>query len=402
MQKKYFVLLLTIAYLSLLSCSSIVNKPTQLDPQLAWYGQNRERLNAMIAQYGGATPAYVAVFDFDNTCIKNDMGDITTFWMINHSLIFQPPAKDWTQVSPLLSVAARMALNSACDALAQQGEALPTGEDCASCRACADELAAIYSTEKTVSGEPGFTQGADDYIQPSYALAAQLQAGYTPEEMRAIARHAAARALNSAIGATQKVGSTEGFNAYLRTYDQIKDLMKVMQNTGIDVWIVSASSQYVVESLSERFGIAADHVIGIRTTLDANGKFTRRFQAAGPFNDGNGQIISYRDGKRYWINKVIFGVSDPVEQTKHVNQITDRLLFVAGDSPTDLSMLRDAVYKLVINRNKTELMCYAYDNDNGQGHWLINPMFIEPMPRKQSGYVCAEWGLPDQQDTNSD
>ena len=39
-----------------------------------------------------------------------------------------------------------------------------------------------------------------------------------------------------------------------------------------------------------------------------------------------------------------------------------RQVFAAGDSDTDIEFLRDATYKLVINRNKTELMCHAYYN----------------------------------------
>ena len=55
----------------------------------------------------------------------------------------------------------------------------------------------------------------------------------------------------------------------------------------------------------------------------------------------------------------------------------NRPVFAAGDSDTDLTFVQDArVLKLVINRNKSGLMCNAYSND---GHkWLINPMFIEP------------------------
>jgi hypothetical protein len=56
-----------------------------LDPQNAWYGDNRERIDAMLDDIGAA-PAQrtVAVFDWDNTIIKNDVGDATMFWMLRH------------------------------------------------------------------------------------------------------------------------------------------------------------------------------------------------------------------------------------------------------------------------------------------------------------------------------
>ena len=41
-------------------------------------------------------------------------------------------------------------------------------------------------------------------------------------------------------------------------------------------------------------------------------------------------------------------------------------MFAAGDSDTDIEFLRDATYKLVLNRNKKELMCHAYYNEGEQ------------------------------------
>ena len=49
--------------------------------------------------------------------------------------------------------------------------------------------------------------------------------------------------------------------------------------------------------------------------------------------------------------------------------------------------MRDAKYKLVLNRNKKKLMCYAYFNERGS--WLVNPMFIEPKAMVGAGYPCS-------------
>lgn len=43
--------------------------------------------------------------------------------------------------------------------------------------------------------------------------------------------------------------------------------------------------------------------------------------------------------------------------------------------------------KLVINRNKKELMCNGYGNYGGK--YIINPMFIDPKPQLTSGYPCS-------------
>ncbi len=63
----------------------------------------------------------------------------------------------------------------------------------------------------------------------------------------------------------------------------------------------------------------------------------------------------------------------------------------AGDADTDVTMVGDATGAgLVLNRNKNEIMCRACDNADGT--WLINPMFIEPLPRKEAAYPCSTTG----------
>jgi len=134
--------------------------------------------------------------------------------------------------------------------------------------------------------------------------------------------------------------------------------------------------------------VDADHVIGVRPVLE-NGKITPVFQGAGTFPDGNQSLMTFRKGKRIWINKVIFGLSG--EEADTASGLTP---FAAGDSDTDLFFLRDAAYrKLVINRNKTQAMCYAYYNEDDK--WLINPMFILPYHQKAEPYDCS--GLKDSQ-----
>jgi hypothetical protein len=51
-------------------------------------------------------------------------------------------------------------------------------------------------------------------------------------------------------------------------------------------------------------------------------------------------------------------------------------------------MLLDAtVLRLVLNRNKPELMCHAYHGTAGK--WLINPQFVAPQPRRAEPYPCS-------------
>src|SRR6476469_8400320 len=67
-----------------------------------WAGTNDARLNDMIKTVGVSgnqfNPAKrpVAVFDWDNTVVKNDIGDATFFWLLKHDKILQPQNKDWS------------------------------------------------------------------------------------------------------------------------------------------------------------------------------------------------------------------------------------------------------------------------------------------------------------------
>jgi phosphoglycolate phosphatase-like HAD superfamily hydrolase len=376
-----------------------------LDTKLTWYGDNRARLDAMIDAKGANDPGYdpqrkpVAVFDWDNTVIKNDIGDATMFWMLNHDKVLQPPGKSWRSTSPFLTSEAATSLSDACDALAPAGQPLPTSTE----TACADEILSVYYDATTTGGAAAYAAWNYRIMEPAYAWAAQLQAGYTPAEVSAFADLAIAEALAAPADATQTVGSTTGMNAYLRIYDQIADLIDVMQKNGFDVWVVSASSQPIVEPFAARVGIAADHVIGIRLLTDDSGKLTYNLRGCGPVadgsNDGMGGIagnslITYIDGKRCWINKGIYGdtTAGAIEQNPDTKE---RQVFGAGDSDTDISFLKDATaLKLAINRNKKELMCNAY-NDY-QDSWLVNPMFIAPKPELAGGYPCSTTACRDE------
>ncbi|AKT42551.1 haloacid dehalogenase-like hydrolase [Chondromyces crocatus] len=375
-----------------------------LDPNLDWYGDNRQHLDAFLAEHGrgGAAhdPAHppVAVFDWDNTVIKNDVGDATMFWMLRHDRILQPPGKNWALTSGFLTEAATTALDTACGALAEAGKPLPTSTS----TACADAILSVYTGSKTPGGAPAFSEYNHRWIEPAYAWLTQLQAGYRPAEIAAFATAAIDEALAADLDATQQVGSRADLTAALRIYDPIRDLIHVLQQRDIAVWVVSASPQPVVEVFAERVGIPAERVIGVRLVPDAEGRLTANLQGCGPIpdgsNDGQGSftgnsLITYIEGKRCWINKVIYGDTGPTALGKNADP-KKRPAFGAGDADTDITFLQDATAsKLVVNRNKPEIMCNAYRNLGGR--WLVNPMFLAPKPRDEAGYPCSTTACKD-------
>ncbi|MEV8316988.1 haloacid dehalogenase-like hydrolase [Streptomyces sp. NPDC059900] len=354
-----------------------------------WYGDNKAGLQKMIDTYGrcgegrdkskrGAKP--VAVFDWDNTVIKNDVGDATMYWLLRNSKIRTPHDGDWHSTSRYLTDPAAEALAKACPAT---GATLPTRRD----TDCADQIASVYGEGTTTGGDPAFAGYDHRRMEPQYAWLAQLTRGWSTRQVKDFAAAARKENLAAPVGTEQRVG-TGTFTGWVRYYDQQRDLIRTLQKAGFDVYVVSASPEPVAEVWAKSAGVDARHTIGIRNTT-ARGKLTAHLKGCGTVRDGADSMITYIDGKRCWINQEIYGVRGAAAEK--VQPAARRQVFAAGDSDTDISFLRDATaLRLVLNRNKNEIMCRAYDN--GDRRWLVNPMFIEPKGKLAKPYPCATTG----------
>jgi phosphoserine phosphatase len=316
----------------------------------------------------------VAVFDWDNTMMRNDIGDATFYYMLRHDLILQPPNRDWSNTSKHLTLGGRTILATACSAIAEPGKPLPTSKE----NACADVILQIYDKGTTTNGAPAFDPDTKT-LHHSYAWGAQLQTGHTPEEMRAIATRAYEENAAAPIDTTQTVGTTKNLPAWVRIYEPMHDLQDALRANGFDVWVVSASSQPLVEVVAAHVGVDPSHAVGIRT----NGYHLERC-GDGPEDS----VITFNEGKRCWINKAIFKLPEN-EQLSRASDPMKRPAFAAGDSDTDLAMVQDAtVLKLVIDRNKHALMCNAWNNAGDR--WLVEDMFIEPLTHTELPYKCDD------------
>ncbi|WP_246258329.1 haloacid dehalogenase-like hydrolase [Amycolatopsis anabasis] len=353
-----------------------------------WYGGNAAKIQRVIDERGRCGkprgPRPVAVFDWDNTVIKNDISDQTVFWMLRHDKVLQPKDADWRNTSRYLTEAGADALRKACGTTTPPGRPLSTSTN----TACADEILSVRKDGKTTGGAEVF-DGTHNHrqMQAGYAWVAQINAGYRPSEVRAIARRARAEALSAPIGATQRVGSHTEV-AWIRYYPEIKDLIATLNRAGFETWVVSASPKETADVWSAGVGIPPSRTIGIGS-LTTNGRINGHLEGCGGIPDGADAIMPYIDGKRCFINKTILGIDgkaqlDPAPEPR-------RQALAGGDATTDVTMLSDATgVRIALNRNKDELMCRAYDNADGK--WAINPMFIEPLPALARAYPCSTTG----------
>ncbi|AZQ70850.1 haloacid dehalogenase-like hydrolase [Streptomyces luteoverticillatus] len=358
----------------------------QLDTKLPWYGDNRAKLQKMIDERGTCSgkrgPRPVAAFDWDNTVVKNDITDATLAWALKHDKILRPA--HWTDTNAFLTPAADKALTKACGTAVRVGRPLPTSKN----TACADEIFEIREKSKTMAGEDAF---AGDWNHrrtvPGYAWIPQLFAGHTPAALTSFARQARAEQLAAPVGATQKVG-THTLAGYVRYYDQQKDLIRTLKAAGFDVYIVSASSEPIAEAWSDGVGLDAKHTIGIRN-VTKHGRLTPVIKGCGGVETGRGDALPYMDGKRCMINQEIFKIKGAAAWKQQ--DPAHRIALGAGDADTDVTFVNDATgAHVAINRNKSELMCRAFDDADGR--WVANPMFIDPMPRKAGTYPCSTTG----------
>jgi phosphoserine phosphatase len=164
----------------------------------------------------------------------------------------------------------------------------------------------------------------------------------------------------------------------------MRDLLRDLSSVGVEVWVVSASPQFVVETFAGRLGFPASRVVGIRQLRQPDGTLSYRLEGCGPAKDGADEVITYMDGKRCWVNKAIFG-----DASAEAMQVApqNRPVLAAGDADTDVSFLQDAQFRVVIDRNKPELMCRA--RTNSDGGWMIQPMFLLPREPKGEEPACT-------------
>ena len=348
-----------------------------------WSVQAKARINALLERKEFSKNS-IAVFDWDNTVIKNDIGEAVFYWVLMNNKLGR--FDSWSETSPLLTKEAIDDLKKNClrnDHQIIKSGVLPN---------CLDSIMSIYhrGTVYKSTTSAWAKQFNPDFIEPSYSWIIGLLSGYKIEEIKSFTQKAIDENLSNPVGTQQKIG-TDFYNHFIRYHSPMTSLMKKMNDKGVQVWIVSASLQYMVEVAAERIGIPAERVIGVRPVLDSQLQITSNFEACGPYRDGHHSLISYRQGKRCWINKVIFKMKNPADQINSPSPIA----FGAGDSDTDAFFLSDAkLLSLVINRNKTEILCKALaDKEN---KWAIQPMFIDPLPLRSKPYYCQDFSLPNQ------
>jgi phosphoserine phosphatase len=243
----------------------------------------------------------VAVFDFDNTCVRGDIGEIYSQWLVDELAYKVDLDVFWDQVDPRDGRDEARRLVEELRRLADDDPARASVYD-----AYRSEMAAIYPRLMGREGKAA-----------AYAWAVLLHVGLTEQEMFDLSRRCVEQAWATPLG--HEVMRTPGGEEYryevgMRRFAAIRRIMDWLRACGHEVWIVSATNWWTVSTAAKIvFGHDPRFVAGNRVEVDADGVLSARLVPPALFREGKVEVIK--------------------------REIGVRPAFVFGDSETDLSML---------------------------------------------------------------
>lgn len=296
-----------------------------------------------IRKYGPTHP--VAVYDWDNTCIYNDiMETMFRFQMFNLDYAMTKEVFD----SIIPEVAGKTLNDSDVLKLSADYGNVVLAELASDIQA---DYAFLYDnyigtgkmTLEQVKETPeyqdflvklpfmydGLTDTPEIGAEYSYPWVCFLCSGMTKAEVQkmaiaalndALARKSEKITMNAPAGIERKaVVKSYSYKAGIRLAQGVIDMMSKMRYYGWKVWVVTASFEPVIQAVGaiNGYDVPEDRVIGVRLQTDASGKYIAEL------SEEPGYELTQRMGKATVIR----------------NFIKEAPLFVAGDSDGDYEMM---------------------------------------------------------------
>ena len=321
----------------------------RLSAESSWAPQNREALEAFIAEVSRHDYEVrpTAVFDWDNTCVFNDVGYATLRYQLDR-LVFRLTPETLGELLPAEVDGQRELTGGGVQLADARADILDAFRELWPHIQSGDlDAARALPAHRDFRAKVGwfYTQlRATEGIGATYSLPWLIGwlSGYDDDEIGEIVSAGLALAVAEPIGRATWTSATPGrigqreftFGTGVRPQQEMRELMTVLQEIGVRTIVVSASGELVVEEAARYFDfpIAPDDIFGIRLVVE-EGRVTLRRPAADVYP------VTYRQGKVDVIRTNALG--DPI--------------FVAGDADTDFEMLTSfsgTAIRLVINRNK--------------------------------------------------
>lgn len=296
-----------------------------------WHPDVAARLHNVLDQ---GQPGDFAVFDFDNTCIYNDIGDMVFHHFVEHMLYRFDDDRFWACFDPedrpdLLKQRTLAALAIAPQARANHPAYLEY----------LGHFSGLYQAHDQRHGHGH-----------AYLWVVHLLVGLTAQNIHNWSADAYKDQLQQPIGFTTIPNTLNPDDPIkrptgVRICQSIRLLFHALRQAHIKVWIVSASSKWWVEPFAKLFDVPTNQVLGNRLIEDNQGVLTEHIL----------EPKSYRQGKVDLIREHIHPTTPPV--------------LAVGDAMTDFEMLEVASrLSLVIDKGNLTLRQHAQ-----QRGWAIQP-----------------------------
>ncbi len=302
-----------------------------------WSERNYKALNELLKSMH---PGEIAVFDWDNTCAFNDIGE-ALLRRLTFGLEFRMDAATMAAMVPnVINGVAHIMLKGKPHSLKKIKKAifsaykkLKAGAAVAD-RSCLDENYQIFTSgllalNRALEETPGIGCGF------AYPWVNALLQGLIPGELDKMAAKVIDRELREPL-CRHAVTDPQGRWRYdwtsgIRLYPEMKELAACWHERGGKVVVSTASNRQLVEKTIAMTGFPCREVIGMELEIK-NGRFGRKLKAGLKPNLGNGKV----DNIRARLDR------EPV--------------FAAGDSSNDFEMLTSFAatrIRLVVDRRKT-------------------------------------------------
>ncbi len=278
---------------------------------------------------GSCGDAPVVVFDFDNTCIFGDIGELFSHFLIDEMRYRYDLDDFWEQIHV---DDGRVELRE----LTERVLAVDVAErvDSKLYHQYLAQMGALYGRRLMRAGK-----------RDCYEWAVRLHAGLTPHELTRWTAEAIERELVREIYIEKRQtrrGEDVEIGRGIRLLREMYELIQALDKAGFEVWIISATNIWSVRVFGAYFGVPPERVLGNQVEIE-NGVLTGKTCTPVLFREGKVAIIDEVIGKRP--------------------------MLVAGDSVTDYEMLCEAQeLALVIDSGSTLLR-----SEGKKRGWAIQP-----------------------------
>ena len=287
------------------------------DLAATWSQADIARIDAALddARTGDA----IVAFDWDNTVMRGDIGDLAMLQLLRAHPI--PKPAQWSDWGPLT--------REAVDALeAAFGEAEALSLDAADARALLAEIA----WREEVKGAPAFEPRLNETLRAGYWMMASLLESYPEALRKALAQKVFRDAHEAEVGLVARDFGAS-VEAFARPRRSMLALARWAEARGVATWIVSASEETLVRTIAASLGFDASRVIGAAP---------RASHAL--FGEA---VMTFDEGKRMHLAHRAFGVSAAEARTHR-----PRIAIGCGDSDTDHGMLLCAALIVLVDRGQ--------------------------------------------------